>query len=107
MFNKFKFAAVLVAASLALTACSSEYEPDTTLPITQQIADSGVTPYQITEEDWQFTAFGLCHYELFTEFDDVDDAMRDLGMDEVWDEKERKTIARILFINECPERINK
>lgn len=105
MLNKFKSAAVLAAATLALTACSSEYEPDTSLPITQQIEDSGVAPYQISEEDWQFTSFGLCNYELFTEFDDVDDAMKDLGMDEVWDESERKTVARVLFANECPNRL--
>lgn len=116
MFNIFKIATVMLASILALTACSSEYEPDTTLPLHQQIQASGVTSYEgfMLDSDWRWAAFALCNYEYIWTDDshlehstDVDQAMISLDMDDVWDEEERKTIARILFINKCPERINK
>lgn len=121
MFAKFKIVAVLTAASLALVGCSSEaektskrlqdYTPDTSLPMSQQISDSGVAtvPYDVDEEDWKDISVTFCQGVLniddYPEYENVDDIMIDGGFDEFWDREERDTVARIMSANHCPNRI--
>lgn len=121
MFAKFKIAAVLTAASLALVGCSSEaektskrlqdYTPDTSLPMSQQIADSGVAtdPYEFDEEEWKEISMGFCYDVLKIddnpEHETTDDIMIHLGFDDIWDREERDTVARIMSANHCPNRI--
>lgn len=121
MFTKFKIVAALTAASLALVGCSSEaekvskrlqdYTPDTSLPLSQQIADSGVAtvPYEVEEEDWKDFSIAFCHGVLniddYPEYETADDILVDEGFDEFWDREERDTVARIMSANHCPNRI--
>ena len=121
MITKFRVFAALAVASIALVGCSSEaeksskslqdYTPDTTLPMSQQVADSGVAtmPYEVDEEDWKNATMEFCHIMLkiddYPEYEDADDVMVDEGLDELWDREERATIARIMSANHCPNRI--
>lgn len=123
MFDKFKIAAVFVAATLTLVGCSSEadkseqrledYTPDTSLPITQQIADSGVatSPVELSDDEWNYASMVYCNTLLFLdehpEYETGDDLLIDEGFDEVWDKAERDTIARIMTTNHCPNRSTK
>ena len=126
MFNKIKIAAVLTTATLALVGCASEvgcvseadiaeqrledYTPDTSLPITQQIADSGVatSPVELSDDEWNHAAMVYCSTVLniddYPEYETGDDLLVDEGFDEVWDKAERDTIARIMTANHCPNR---
>ena len=120
MFTKFKITAVFVAASLVLVGCASEadkaeqrledYTPDTSLPISQQIADSGVAtlPYEWDEDQWDYIAMAYCSDVLniddYPEYETPDDILIDGGFDEFWDRNERDTFARILTTNHCPNR---
>lgn len=120
MFDKFKIVAVMTAATLSLVGCASEadkaeqrledYIPDTSLPITQQIADSGVAtdPLELSDDDWNYASMVYCNTLLFLdehpEYETTDDILVDEGFDEVWDKAERDTIARIMTTNHCPNR---
>lgn len=120
MFDKFKLVAVMTAATLVLSGCVSEadeavqrlgdYTPDTSLPITQQIAESGVAtdPLQLSDDEWDYAAMVYCNTLLFLdehpEYDTGDDVLLDEGFGEVWDKAERDTIARIMTTNHCPNR---
>ena len=120
MFDKFKIVAVLTAATLSLVGCASEadkaeqrledYIPDTSLPITQQIADSGVAtdPSEYDDDYWNYAAMVYCSMVLnidqYPEYETADDILIDEGFDEVWDRAERDTIARITTTNHCPNR---
>lgn len=120
MFNKIKIAAVLTTATLALVGCASEadeaeqrledYTPDTSLPITQQIRESGVAtdPSGYDDDAWDYAAMVYCSLVLnideYPEYETTDDILVDEGFDEVWDKDERDTIARIMTANHCPNR---
>lgn len=129
MFDKFKIVAVLTAATLSLVGCASEadkveqrseadkteqrledYTPDTSLPITQQIADSGVATDPAGYDDviWNRMAMAYCglvlNIDQYPEYETTDDILLDEGFDEVWDKAERDTIARIMTTNHCPNR---
>lgn len=121
MTTKFRVFAVLAVASIALVGCSSEaeksskslqdYTPDTSLPMSQQIADSGVAtlPHEVDEEEWKDASMQICHIMLkiddYPEYEDADDFMVAQGVDEVWDREERATVIRIMSANHCPNRI--
>lgn len=123
MFTKFKIAAVLTAATLALAGCSSEadkaeqrledYTPDTSLPITQQIRESGVatTPYELDEDEWNYMGMAYCsdvlNIDKYPEYETTDDIMLDGGFGDFWDKAERDTVARIFTTNHCPNRSTK
>lgn len=120
MFNKIKIAAVLTTATLVLAGCTSEadeaeqrladYTPDTSLPITQQIRESGVatTPRELSDDDWNYAAMAYCsavlNLDKYPEYETADDILVDEGFDEVWDRAERDTVARIMTANHCPNR---
>lgn len=125
MFDKFKIVAVLTAATLSLVGCASEadkavqsledYTPDTSLPITQQIADSGVatSPIELSDDEWNYAAMVYCNTLLYldsnseyghSEYETADEMLLDEGFGEVWDRAERDTIARIMTTNHCPNR---
>lgn len=120
MFDKFKIVAVLTAATLFLVGCASEadkaeqrledYTPDTSLPITQQIAESGVatSPVELSDDEWNYVAMVYCstilNIDKYPEYETGDDLLVDEGFDEVWDKAERDTVARIMTTNHCPNR---
>lgn len=125
MFDKLKIVAVLTAATLVLVGCTSEadeavqrledYTPDTSLPITQQIAESGVatTPVELSDDEWNYASMVYCNTLLYldsnpeygnSEYETADDMLLDEGFGQVWDRAERDTIARIMTTNHCPNR---
>ena len=87
-----------------------DYTPDTSLPMSQKIADSGVAtvPYEVDEEDWKGASLNFClgllHIDDHPEYENADDFMVDEGLDEFWDREERTTVARIMSANHCPNR---
>lgn len=122
MFKKITAGVSAILLSATLVSCGSEgvsetesiqttsnptSTTDTSLPISQQIANTGITAYEMSDDDWGWIALDLCSYSGYPGyFDTVDEAMLDLNMDFIWEsEEDRAIVAKILFANECPGEI--
>lgn len=112
MLNKFKFVVALIAGTLTFTACSSGVEvediTDTSQSMNHQVAASGVTPFHIDNEDWDYVGFSLCNWEKIGDFkgaETIDEAMVNVHFDTHWDQEERAILADIIFANYCPQRM--